>query len=114
MGEGGLRLLGRGLYGWGRGGALHGFEGRPRRPCTRPDRPLAPHGVTVNAVAPALVQDTGTIPGDDEDSRQQLASLIPVGRLGQPEEVAQIVRAIIENPYITAQTFSVDGGMHPR
>ena len=76
--------------------------------------PLAPHGVTVNAVAPALVQDTGTIPGDDEDSRQQLASLIPVGRLGQPEEVAQIVRAIIENPYITAQTFSVDGGMHPR
>jgi 3-oxoacyl-[acyl-carrier protein] reductase len=76
--------------------------------------PLAPHGVTVNAVAPALIEDTGTIPGYDEDSRQQLAALIPVGRLGKPGEVADIVRAIVENPYITAQTFSVDGGMHPR
>jgi 3-oxoacyl-[acyl-carrier protein] reductase len=75
--------------------------------------PLAPHGVTVNAVAPALVEDTGTLPGD-EDSRGQLAELIPVGRLGQPEEVASIVRAIAENPYVTAQTISVDGGMHPR
>lgn len=75
--------------------------------------PLAPHGVTVNAVAPALVEDTGTLPGD-EDSRGQLAELIPVGRLGQPEEVASIVSAIVENPYITAQTVSVDGGMHPR
>lgn len=76
--------------------------------------PLAPRGVTVNAVAPALVEDTGTIPGDDEDSRRQLAELIPVGRLGRPEEVAAIVRAVVENPYITAQTISVDGGMHPR
>jgi 3-oxoacyl-[acyl-carrier protein] reductase len=74
---------------------------------------LAPHGVTVNAVAPALVEDTGTLPGD-EDSRGKLAELIPVGRLGQPEEVASIVRAIVENPYVTAQTISVDGGMHPR
>ncbi len=77
-------------------------------------RPLAPHGVTVNAVAPALIEDTGTLPGDDEDSRQRLANLIPVGRLGCPEEVADVVRAIVENPYITAQTISVDGGMHPR
>ncbi len=76
--------------------------------------PLAPRGVTVNAVAPALIEDTGMIPGDDEDTRQQLAELIPVGRLGQPEEVAQVVRAMVENPYITAQTISIDGGMHPR
>jgi 3-oxoacyl-[acyl-carrier protein] reductase len=75
---------------------------------------LAPRGVTVNAIAPALVDDTGTIPGDDEDSRRQLAELIPVGRLGRPEEVAAIVRAGVENPYVTAQTISVDGGMHPR
>lgn len=75
--------------------------------------PLAPHGVTVNAVAPALIEGGETLPGDEE-SRQQLANLIPVGRLGRPEEVAQAVRAIVENPFITAQTISIDGGMHPR
>jgi 3-oxoacyl-[acyl-carrier protein] reductase len=75
--------------------------------------PLAPHGVTVNAVAPALIEGGETLPGDEE-ARRQLASRIPVGRLGRPEEVAEVVRAIVENPFITAQTVSVDGGIHPR
>src|ERR687885_1694309 len=75
--------------------------------------PLAPHGVTVNAVAPALIEGGETLPGDEE-ARRQLASRIPVGRLGRPEEVAEVVRAIVENPFITAQTVSVDGGLHPR
>jgi 3-oxoacyl-[acyl-carrier protein] reductase len=75
--------------------------------------PLAPHGVTVNAVAPALIEGGETLPGDAE-ARQQLADRIPVGRLGRPEEVAEIVCAIVENPFITAQTISVDGGLHPR
>ena len=75
--------------------------------------PLAPHGVTVNAIAPALIEGGETLPGDEE-SRQQLAGIVPVGRLGRPEEVAQTVCAIVENPFITAQTISIDGGMHPR
>jgi 3-oxoacyl-[acyl-carrier protein] reductase len=75
--------------------------------------PLAPHGITVNAVAPALIEGGETLPGDEE-ARRQLASRIPVGRLGRPEEVAEAVGAIVENPFITAQTLSVDGGIHPR
>jgi 3-oxoacyl-[acyl-carrier protein] reductase len=75
--------------------------------------PLAPHGVTVNAVAPALIEGGETLPGDEE-SRRQLAELIPVGRLGSPEEVAEAVLSLVSNPFITAQTISVDGGMHPR
>jgi 3-oxoacyl-[acyl-carrier protein] reductase len=75
--------------------------------------PLAPHGVTVNAVAPALIEGGETLPGD-EDSREQLATRVPVGRLGRPEEVAEIVHALVTNPFVTAQTVSVDGGMHPR
>ena len=74
---------------------------------------LAPHGVTVNAVAPALIEGGETLPGD-EDSREQLAVRVPVGRLGHPDEVAQVVHALVTNPFITAQTVSVDGGMHPR
>jgi 3-oxoacyl-[acyl-carrier protein] reductase len=75
--------------------------------------PLAPYGVTVNAVAPALIEGGETLPGDEE-SRRQLAKRVPVGRLGRPEEVAEAVLSLISNPFITAQTISVDGGMHPR
>ena len=78
---------------------------------------LAPHGVTVNAVAPALIEGGGTLPGggpDDEEAREKLAARVPVGRLGRPEEVAHVVCSLVANPYVTAQTVSVDGGMHPR
>jgi 3-oxoacyl-[acyl-carrier protein] reductase len=74
--------------------------------------PLAPHGVTVNALAPALV-GTELLPGDAE-TRSELTGKIPVGRLGRPEEVAEAVLLLVSNPYITAQTISVDGGMYPR
>ncbi len=79
---------------------------------------LAPHGVTVNAVAPALIEGGGTLPGGgsdaEEKTHQRLAARVPVGRLGRPEEVAQAVCALVINPFITAQTISVDGGMYPR
>jgi NAD(P)-dependent dehydrogenase (short-subunit alcohol dehydrogenase family) len=51
---------------------------------------------------------------DEEEARERLARRIPVGRLGRPEEVAQAVRSLVANPFITAQVVSVDGGMHPR
>jgi 3-oxoacyl-[acyl-carrier protein] reductase len=37
-----------------------------------------------------------------------------VGRLGRPEEVADLTLAILRNPYLTNQVISLDGGMHPR
>jgi len=70
----------------------------------------AAFGVTVNALAPALITETGMIPGDSEELRQR----IPVGRLGRPEEVADLALAILRNPYLTNQVISLDGGMHPR
>jgi 3-oxoacyl-[acyl-carrier protein] reductase len=74
---------------------------------------LAPHGVTVNAVAPALIAETGMIAGNQED-QQRLTPRIPVGRLGKPEDVAEIIMMLVSNSYMTNQTISVDGGMHPR
>jgi 3-oxoacyl-[acyl-carrier protein] reductase len=74
---------------------------------------LAPHRVTVNAVAPALIAETGMIAGDEQD-QQELAPRIPVGRLGKPEEVADVILMLISNAYLTNQTISLDGGMHPR
>src|SRR3954470_5234615 len=71
----------------------------------------AAHGVTVNVVAPALVE-SDMLP-DDPGVREQLAAAIPVGRLGRPEEVADLVAAVVRNAYLTNQSIPVDGGLHP-
>jgi 3-oxoacyl-[acyl-carrier protein] reductase len=71
---------------------------------------VARDGVTVNAIAPALIHDTGMVLGDPEE----LVARIPVGRLGRPEEVADLAVAILRNGYVTNQVISIDGGIHPR
>jgi 3-oxoacyl-[acyl-carrier protein] reductase len=70
---------------------------------------LAGSGVTANAIAPALIEDTGMLPGGSEE----LAKRVPVGRLGKPDEVADLALAVIRNGYITNQVIGIDGGMHP-
>ncbi|MGN6445146.1 SDR family NAD(P)-dependent oxidoreductase [Amnibacterium sp.] len=66
----------------------------------------APHGVTVNAIAPALVA-SGMVPEDFDASR------IPVGRIGRPEEVGELAMAMLTNAYLTDKVFLADGGMRP-
>jgi 3-oxoacyl-[acyl-carrier protein] reductase len=66
-------------------------------------------GVTVNVVAPALIA-TDMMP-TDEGTLRALAGRIPVGRLGQPDEVADLIAAIIRNPYLTNQSILIDGGI---
>lgn len=70
---------------------------------------VAGDGVTVNAIAPALIEQTGMLPGDPGE----LAALVPVRRLGRPEEVADLALAVLANGYITDHVLPVDGGMHP-
>jgi 3-oxoacyl-[acyl-carrier protein] reductase len=72
---------------------------------------LAPHGVTVNAVTPGLIA-TDMLAGDPR--LDALERSVPVGRLGQPAEVADLIVAVAQNAYLTAQTVSVDGGRYPR
>jgi 3-oxoacyl-[acyl-carrier protein] reductase len=71
---------------------------------------LAGHGITVNALAPALVTGTAMLPGNPEELRAR----IPVGRLGQPAEVADLAVAVLRNAYLTNQVIGLDGGMYPR
>jgi 3-oxoacyl-[acyl-carrier protein] reductase len=66
--------------------------------------------VTVNALAPALIAQTTMLPGNSEELRK----LVPVGRLGWPDEVADLALAILQNPYLTNQVISLHGGIHPR
>jgi 3-oxoacyl-[acyl-carrier protein] reductase len=70
----------------------------------------AGEGVTVNTIAPALITHTGMLPGEPDELRRR----VPVGRLGQPDEVADLALAMLRNPYMTNQVVSLDGGMHPR
>jgi 3-oxoacyl-[acyl-carrier protein] reductase len=71
---------------------------------------LAGDGVTVNALAPALISRTGMLPGNPEDLRAR----IPVGRLGTPDEVADLALSVLGNAYLTNQVFTLDGGMYAR
>jgi len=70
----------------------------------------AGRGVTVNALAPALVAGTAMLPGGESE----LAAKIPVGRLGSTDEVADLALAVLRNGYLTSQVIGLDGGMHPR
>ena len=71
---------------------------------------VAASGVTVNAIAPALIEETGMFPGDPKE----LIRKVPVGRLGTPRDVADLAVAVLRNGYLTNQVLSIDGGMHPR
>jgi 3-oxoacyl-[acyl-carrier protein] reductase len=68
-------------------------------------------GVTVNVVAPALIE-SDMLPAEPE-MRARLAESLPVGRLGTAEEVADLIAAVVANGFITNQSILVDGGRHP-
>ncbi|MDX6284454.1 MAG: 3-oxoacyl-[acyl-carrier protein] reductase [Kribbellaceae bacterium] len=84
----------------GLNGLVHYFAGR-----------LAGDGVTVNGIAPALIEQTGMLP-EAPDGAMPLP--IPVGRLGLPHEVADLALAVLTNAYLTNQVMLLDGGLHPR
>ena len=78
-----------------------GMEGLTRGYAAR----LVKEGITVNAVAPSLIET------DMMKGRADLAARIPLGRLGKSDEVAQAVLMVLGNDYMTGQTIMLNGGM---
>ncbi|TCK65814.1 SDR family NAD(P)-dependent oxidoreductase [Curtobacterium sp. PhB136] len=76
---------------------------------------LAPHGVTVNAVAPALIA-TPAVTALGEASVHAAVRHVPVGRLGSSEEAASAVGYLCseEAAFITGATLDINGGLHMR
>lgn len=71
---------------------------------------LAPRGITVNAVAPGFIATDMTA----DLKSDEILKFIPLGRYGQPEEIAGMIRFLAADPaaaYITGQVMNVDGGM---
>jgi 3-oxoacyl-[acyl-carrier protein] reductase len=94
---------------WGAGGVgVHynaskaGMEGLTRGYAAR----LVKEGITVNAVAPSLIETDMVKAG-----LAQSPSRIPLGRFGAVEEVAQVVVMLVSNAYMTGQTVALSGGM---
>lgn len=76
-------------------------------------RELASRNITVNCVSPGFI-DTDMTRSLDDDARSRLLEQVPLGRLGQAEDVAAAVRFLVgdEAGYITGITLDVNGGMH--
>jgi 3-oxoacyl-[acyl-carrier protein] reductase len=71
---------------------------------------LASRGITVNAVAPGFISTDMTA----DIKADEILKVIPLGRYGQPDEVAGLIRFLAADPaaaYITGQIINVDGGM---
>jgi len=73
---------------------------------------FASRGVTVNAVAPGFIQ-TAMTDALSEDVQTQMKQMIPLGRFGDPSDVADVVMYLLSNQasYVTGQVINCDGGM---
>jgi 3-oxoacyl-[acyl-carrier protein] reductase len=76
-------------------------------------REFAPRGVRVNAVAPGFIRTRMTESLKDE-AKAKVAELIPLGRIGEPAEVAKAVMFLAgeESSYVTGQVLAVNGGLY--
>jgi len=75
---------------------------------------LARYGITVNSICPGFIE-TDMVAAIPEEPRQKLLKTIPLGRFGQPAEIARAVRFLIEDgDYITGQALDINGGVYIR
>ena len=77
-------------------------------------RELGPHGVTVNSVAPGLIDTDITGGALEGEKKTALLAGIPVGRNGRVEDVADLITFLCrpETGYVTGATYDVNGGSH--
>lgn len=73
-------------------------------------RELGPFGIRVGAIAPGMIE-TPMTRGMNARAREALVAAVPVGRIGEPEDIWKAVRFVIECDYFDGRTVDVDGGL---
>jgi 3-oxoacyl-[acyl-carrier protein] reductase len=73
-------------------------------------REFARYGIRVGAIAPGMIE-TPMTEGMNQKARDALVAMVPVGRIGEPEDIWQAVRFIFECDYFNARCLDVDGGL---
>lgn len=73
-------------------------------------RELATHGIRVGCVAPGMIE-TPMTRGMHQKARDALVASVPVGRIGEPEDIWLAVKFVLECDYFTGRTVDVDGGL---
>ena len=73
---------------------------------------LAPKGIVVNSIAPGFIETSLTFKNNSTKTVEEIISNIPLGRLGQPAEIAWYVKLLCssQNSYLTGQNIVIDGG----
>ncbi|KAL4740475.1 hypothetical protein BDV11DRAFT_204260 [Aspergillus similis] len=100
-----IAASGGGINGCHYAASKGGMTGMMKNLSTR----LAEFNISVNDVAPAMIGDTGMIP--NAQSIPEVAAGIPIGRLGIPEEVANVVTMLATTGYMTGQSLLLAGGL---
>ncbi|RAK96290.1 SDR family NAD(P)-dependent oxidoreductase [Aspergillus ibericus CBS 121593] len=100
-----IAAQGGGINGCHYAASKGGLTGMMKNLSTR----LAPYNISVNDVAPAMIGDTGMIPG--AAAIPEVMAGIPLQRLGTPEETANVVTMLVKTGYMTGQSLLLAGGL---
>ncbi len=99
------------------GGACYfGSKAAVEQFCRTLAREVAPSAITVNVVSPGFTETAMLLANLDAEARGQVTDMTPLGRLGQPEEIAEVVAFLVSEPgrWINRQNIATDGGIVSR
>lgn len=99
------------------GGACYfGSKAAVEQFCRTLAKEVAPRGITVNVVSPGFTETAMLLANMDSEARRNLIEMTPLNRLGQPEDVAEVIAFLVSEParWVTRQNIAADGGIISR